>query len=373
MARRLAVIIVSAIVLVLGSPAMAAASHGSDGDNGGSSGNDRTRRNDTIWQGLCVGASLDLSEASEKRCERGVQVPYDVPYKDAPDKRGGVDRDHERDSRADKDWHWDRDKNNTEDKTKAEAETGEARESMGTASSAEYAALGDSIAAGLGLGNPAGDNSICGRTFGSYVYQVAESRNLGVNHLACSGATMGDLFTEQGIPGPNIPPQLDGAFAGGTPELITVTAGANDIYWDDFLRKCYADTCGTDRDERVANTLVSALGLKLQYLFRDIERRSGGSPPEVIITGYYNPLSSRCSDIEPRLTTDEITWLGAQTERLNQLLENSSAQLDFVTFAPIDFSGHDICSDDPWVQSLDDPAPFHPTPEGQQAIARAVL
>ena len=225
----------------------------------------------------------------------------------------------------------------------------------------------------MGLENSVGDSEVCGRTFEAYVYEVANSRGMHVTHLACSGATMGDLFTQQGVSGPNVEPQLDIAFINGTPELITITAGANDIHWDDFLRKCYSSTCGTSADERIASGLFAVLELKMQLVFSDIERRSSGSPPEVIMTGYYNPLSDHCAEIEPRLTLDEIAWLDEQTALLNQTLEDAARQSSFVDFVPIDFSGHDICSDDPWVQTLDDPAPFHPTARGQQAIAEAVL
>lgn len=367
MRRRLALTITSVFILILGLPGIAFA----NGDDGGFGG--RTRRNDQIWQGLCVGASLDLSAASAKRCARGAQVPSEsVPPKigqrDALtvlDRHGDkFDEDRGSDKR-----HW-RDKSRHEKRTDIHEDKDNG---VMTPKTARHAALGDSVAAGLGLTDPADSEVRCGRTFDSYVYEVADSRGLEITHLACTGATMGDMFTAQGVDGPNIAPQLDGAFAGGTPELITITAGANDVRWQDFLRKCYAGTCGTAADEQIAGALMSALETKMRFLFRDIERLSGGFPPEVIITGYYNPLSDACAEFEPRLTPEEINWLSRQTGLLNQTLEDSAGQSGFAAFVPVDFTGHGLCSDEPWVQNLDDPAPFHPTFEGQQAIARAIL
>lgn len=375
MYKRLTTIIISTTVLVFGLPGAAFAS-----DDGG----ERTRRTDVIWEGLCVGASLDFSKASERRCarkaaaeerEREREEHADADEDHKKDHGEGHDKDFGEDSVGDHstdgmdedadmdDKHWPKDKDGERDEPEGET----------TVTEGSYAALGDSVAAGLGLESPVPGDGICGRTFDAYAYQVAEQRGLQeINHLACTGATLGDLFTEQGVSGPNLDPQLDGAFASGTPELITVTAGANDVRWQDFLRKCYADTCGTRNDQRIADNLLAVLEAKIEFLFQGIERRSSGPPPEVILTGYYNPLSDNCTEIEPRLTLAEINWLSAQTEALNQTLQDAADQFEFVEFVPVDFEGHDICSDDPWVQTIDDPAPFHPTFEGQQAIAEAI-
>jgi lysophospholipase L1-like esterase len=240
-----------------------------------------------------------------------------------------------------------------------------------------YAALGDSVAAGYGLTaatSPATPDSRCGRSVHAYPHEVAQARGKTLMHIACKGAKAGDLFTRQGLRGSGrLAPQLDTAFANGVPGLITLTAGANDVRWDTFLRKCYAGTCGTAFDTKLADGLQVALELKLYYLLYDINRRSGGSPPTVILTGYYNPLSPHCSALEPRFKQSEIVWASDRLDKLNQTIRQVSAQFPFARYAPVDFSGHDVCSANPWVQGANDPAPFHPTAQGQQAIARAAL
>ena len=75
-----------------------------------------------------------------------------------------------------------------------------------------------------------------------------------------------------------------------------------------------------------------------------------------------------------RITSQEIAWVNNGVQQLNQLLQSvAQSHSQFVRFAPVDFTGHDICSTDPWVQGLTDSAPIHPTVNGQQAIANAIV
>lgn len=414
MLTHLATTIILILVLLTGFvPNTALASDGDDGNPGTST--ERTRSNDPIWEGLCVGASLDLSQSSQKKCARQLETANEQNrmHKDEPPNIDAglcvgasldlskksqakcaranppqptptptptpaeTPKDHKLD--ANNDGHRKHnDEPEAKDQTNRHDKDGQPNIKPETTDapvqkSNQYVALGDSVAAGLGLTSPIGDDERCGRTFDAYPYTVANARGMEIAHLACSDATMGDIITNQGVSGPNIAPQIDGAFASGTPELITITAGANDVHWDTFIRKCYTRTCGTPNDQKAFNGLITVLGVKLQSVLKDIELRSNGSPPEVIITGYYDPLSDQCAQIEPRLEPEELTWINARTADLNQTLEHASSQYSFVSFAPIDFTGHDICSDFPWVQTLDDPAPFHPTYEGQVAIAQAIL
>lgn len=240
----------------------------------------------------------------------------------------------------------------------------------------KYVALGDSIAAGIGLSpRTAGTDRACGTTDQAYPAKVAQALGMPVQNLACSGATAGDLFTEQHLSGTSrdIEPQLPRAFAAGKPTLITVAAGANDTYWDYFLRKCYASSCGTATDEAVTDGLLTSLELKLEYVLRDINARSNGQPPRVIFTGYYQPFSTSCAQQQTNVSRTELRWLREQTRQLNQTIQDVVSDYSFALFVPINFGGHELCTTDPWVQGVNDAAPFHPTVRGQQAIANAVL
>lgn len=239
-----------------------------------------------------------------------------------------------------------------------------------------YAALGDSVAAGLGLppvANATAQDTQCGRSSQAYPYMVAQQRQLRLIHVACSGATIGDLVTNQGVSGPNLQPQLDAAYANGTPQLITITAGANDVHWTDFLRLCYSFNCATTINSTVARGYTLVAGAKLDYAFQDIANRSNGHPPTVIITGYYNPVSNYCSGRQSNVTADEINWLNTQRDALNKTIRDTAARYSFVKYASADFTGHGLCSSDPWTQGLNDPAPLHPTAAGQAQIAQSIL
>lgn len=239
-----------------------------------------------------------------------------------------------------------------------------------------YVALGDSVAAGAGLPARAGataDDLRCGRSSQAYPYEVARALQRTWYHVACSGATAGDMVTKQRVDGPNIAPQLDAAFATGIPGVMTITAGANDADWDGFIRKCYAFDC-TDRSfTLLANARLVSMQAKLYYLFSSIKARSGSTPPQVIITGYYNPLSPECAKLQSNITAREITWLSGEVKALNQTIKNVVDRYPFVQYVDVNFTGHDICSASPWIQGPSGAAPFHPTAEGQKAIAASVV
>lgn len=235
-----------------------------------------------------------------------------------------------------------------------------------------YVALGDSVAAGLGLLGSSQD-TMCGRSPEAYSTQVASTLGLQVKNFACSGATSGDLFTAQRLDGPNNPAQLNQAFKDGKPDLITITDGANDAHWSGFIKACYATNCATSVNTHLANAFLVSLQAKLYTALYDIQLRSHGTPPQVILTGYYRALSDQCSAIQTQVTPQEITWLRDETTALNQTIQQVSSHFSFARFAPVDFTGHDICASNPWIQLPGEAAPFHPNAAGQNAIAQAVL
>lgn len=242
--------------------------------------------------------------------------------------------------------------------------------------SATYAALGDSVAAGLGLAaspTASAQDIACGRSPQAYPSLVAAKLHFTLVDIACSGATAGDTFTEQEAGGQDLPPQLDTAFASGIPHLVTMTAGANDAHWTGFLRTCFVTNCATDTDTVLANSFLVILQFKLFILFNSLAARSDGTPPTTIVTGYYNPVSTRCTTLPQQITPAEVNWINGEVNALNQTIQNVSSQFSFTKFVPINFSGHDICSPQPWVQGLSAPAPFHPTAQGQKVIAQSVL
>lgn len=104
-----------------------------------------------------------------------------------------------------------------------------------------------------------------------------------------------------------------------------------------------------------------------------IHSLSNGSPPQVIVTGYYNPLSTIACDDTAGITAKEASWLNARISSLNSAINSTIAKYSYGTFAPVNFTGHGLCSSDSWIQGPSGAMPFHPTAAGQQAIATSVL
>lgn len=242
-----------------------------------------------------------------------------------------------------------------------------------------YAALGDSVAAGFGLTSSSSDavDVACARSSEAYPYAIAAALHLTLNHLACTGAS-----TNQGVYGPQqvtpsltLEPQIRQSFVHGTPKLITVTVGANDVHWNEFLNECYVTGCGSSQDNAQFEAMLLQLRVRLFVTLADIQLHSRSTPPHVVLTGYYSALSSAqpaCTDTQG-LTPADISWVNSKESELNNAIRGATTPFAFARYAPLNFTGHELCSAEPWVQGLSAPAPFHPTAAGQAAIAQNVL
>lgn len=114
--------------------------------------------------------------------------------------------------------------------------------------------------------------------------------------------------------------------------------------------------------------------------------RKDGKVPHIVWTTYYDPLpqpdqSDWCLDVAD-LERDELDYLISLLETLNQRIRKAVGGMKGVSIADISqvMAGHEWCTEEPWAYgasvlllNVDSQAPFHPTPEGQQAIARVVL
>lgn len=257
--------------------------------------------------------------------------------------------------------------------------------------SPRYVALGDSAAAGLGLplvADALDEDTACGRSSAAYPEIIGERVNsmlsradieLDVENISCSGAATEHLTSSQPLSTVlAAEPQLDNAFTEGTPTFLTMTMGANDAHWGQFVGACLsAANCDTPENTAAAQAYIDTMKATLVQALDEIKARSDFIPPLTVVTGYYNPVSDRCAS--DNLASGEIAWIGQETAALNKALEEATRQRTtgwFTHFAPVDFTGHDICSTDPWIQrpgAPNEPAPFHPTARGQQAIADSIL
>jgi hypothetical protein len=93
--------------------------------------------------------------------------------------------------------------------------------------------------------------------------------------------------------------------------------------------------------------------------------------PIVLINGYYAPFDPRLDCLESLgLTREKLEVLLSRLDALNAVLANGAATFGYRSVEP-DFGGHELCTDQSYVQDLDDAAPLHPNARGHLVIALA--
>ena len=240
------------------------------------------------------------------------------------------------------------------------------------ANPSRYIAFGDSVAAGVGL-STASDSSACDRTNEAYTHQVSTAKSFTLTTVACSGATLTHgVLGPQDVNGLSVKPQID-ALPAQAPTVITITVGANDLNWSGLLAKCYSAICGTTDDTNQFNSQLATVKTGLREFLVNVQAKYK-QPPIVVVTGYYAVFGNTATCPESNgLTQPETTWVNSQLAILNDALKSTTTDFAFAHFAAVNFSGHELCTSDSWVQTIADPAPFHPTEGGQKAIAASVL
>jgi lysophospholipase L1-like esterase len=260
----------------------------------------------------------------------------------------------------------------------------------GTASStprySRYVALGDSYTAGPFI--PTSDlASGCLRSDHNYPTLVARALGItDVRDVSCSGATTGDLVHVQNTFGDaRIPPQLDAVHA--DTDLVTIGIGGNDLgLFGTLVGTCTqlraSDPTGSPCTRRLARTgpdLDTATRTISAHVTTALRRIRARAPrATVVLVGYLRlvPDSGTCRAL-PLADGDY-----AQGRRISRILSRSLAQA--ATRAGARFvdmyaasEGHDICSEDPWVNgSTTDrqkALSYHPFAAGMRADADRVL
>lgn len=238
-----------------------------------------------------------------------------------------------------------------------------------------YVALGDSVAAGVGLKYDS-DSSACDRTDQSYPTLTASKLNYQLHNLACSGATLpAGISGKQEVNKLLVSSQLQQLFDLPKPQLITITIGANDAQWTKVLQKCYVAVCGSAEDAADVQTSLATVTSNLQAVLDQLRQHYGATPPPIIVTGYHQvfpmTVSATCTD----LTGIDASGL-AYGRQLQSSINDSlqvAVKASHASFVPINFSGHELCSSDPWVQGLSDLQPYHPTAAGQAAFSSQII
>jgi lysophospholipase L1-like esterase len=234
--------------------------------------------------------------------------------------------------------------------------------------------MGDSTAAGAGLAplpDSSGTARACGRSSDSYADDLSVANGWRVLNLACDGATISHgLLGPQDHDGQLLPAQFAGVERAVHLSAVIVSVGADDLNWAAEVRYCSVAPRCNDR-ATTAYFQQQLASFSKDYL--DLLSRLAALPthPQVIINQYYDPFGAEPGCLSRAgLSPANLQTLTSRLATLNAVLADGAAQFSFSSPQP-DFTGHQLCTPQPYVQGLNAAAPFHPTVLGQLAIALA--
>jgi hypothetical protein len=193
-----------------------------------------------------------------------------------------------------------------------------------------------------------------------------------VLNLACGSATI-----QNGLIGPEVlyngeiaPPQLPRAEAATRAKVIIVSVGADDLSWSVLTQLCAAAAVCDDKvSTAYFDQLLDTFTRNYYELLSDLDRLS--AHPAVLVNEYYVPFGADVGCLRQYgITQAKAKVLLARLGRLNTVLAQGAGLFGFGVAAP-KFTGHELCTTDPWVQGPSDPAPLHPNAAGELAIALA--
>jgi lysophospholipase L1-like esterase len=255
----------------------------------------------------------------------------------------------------------------------------------GAARAANYAALGDSYAAGPLIPSqisPLG----CLKSDHNYAHLAAPGIGLPLRDPTCSGATTEDMTSPQEIEigGPN-PPQFDSLDA--STEVVSLTIGGNDIGFSEIALSCltlnpFSTPCKNKYDsgghDQIAER-ISAATPKVAAVLQGIHSRSPSASVYVVNYAAIFPESGFGCWPQMPIGFGDVPYLRSKQKELNAMLAtqaagNSATLVDWYQAS----IGHDACkgSSTRWVEPVipaNPAAPIHPNQRGMQGAANALV
>ena len=223
---------------------------------------------------------------------------------------------------------------------------------------AEYVALGDSYASGVGAGSYDPASGDCKRSTVNYPHLwAAANPEYALKDATCSGATIADVRAGQ-----------LSALSANT-NLVTLTVGGNDAQFSTVVQTCLTDdenACALATGWMSAYAKGQLVG-ELTSLYKDIKARSPKAL--ILVFGYPQALSTTgaCSPIE--LSAKKRAGMNGLADALAEGGRKAAvdAGVHFVDMRG-QFTGHGACGTDPWIHGLnltESAATFHPNAAGQ--------
>jgi lysophospholipase L1-like esterase len=235
--------------------------------------------------------------------------------------------------------------------------------------------MGDSTASGWGLPWVSPATALdqgCGRSSESFAANLATANGWNVENIACGSATIpnGLLGAQLLFNGKIAAPQLDVAAEATHAKLIIVSVGADDLQWGVMTKLCAgAGACNDKISGAYFAQLLSTFTRNYYELLSELT--SLPWHPAVLVNEYYSPFGPNLGCLSGYgVTTAKARALESRLNQLNTVLAQGAGAFQFGVAQP-QFTGHELCSANPYVQGPTDPAPLHPNAQGQLAIALA--
>ena len=133
------------------------------------------------------------------------------------------------------------------------------------------------------------------------------------------------------------------------------------MHWAQFMELCLVSP---ECDDSASSALFAQTLASFTVDYYDLLQRLASLPgqPRVIVNEYYDPLAAKpdCPS-QPELTAAKSAVLLTRLTTFNRVLADGAASFGFEAVAP-SFTGHELCTAQPFVQGLDDSAPCIPMP-----------
>jgi lysophospholipase L1-like esterase len=243
-----------------------------------------------------------------------------------------------------------------------------------------YVALGDSFTAAPLVPMTELDSG-CFRSDANYPSLLADSLNLRLTDVSCAGASTHDLTGRQAtVQDKTVPPQL--RVLDEKTDLVTLGIGGNDFgLFGGLVQTCLhlrsSDPEGAPcAESAVGKRLVSRvpdIGDNVERAIEKVQRRAPNA--RVILVGYPRlaPPDGGCPRLMP-FADGDVAFGDRVVRALDRALRGAaeSAGVEYLSLYAAS-EGHDVCSDEPWVNGRQtEPGvalAFHPLAEGARATA----
>jgi lysophospholipase L1-like esterase len=224
------------------------------------------------------------------------------------------------------------------------------------AAATNYVALGDSYSSGVGSGSYISSSGDCKRSTKAYPeLWTAAHAPASFAFTACSGAKTGDVVSGQLGP------------VTSATSLVSISIGGNDAGFSDVMTTCVVDSQSTclARVAQARTFVDSNLPGLLNTAYNAIAAK--GPNAHVVAVGYPH-FYAVPGDCLLGLSDTSRSAINAAADDLDGVIAKQAADHGF-TFADVrgTFSGHELCSGSPWLNSVTYPVDesYHPTAAGQ--------